>query len=69
MVNGPRYATTDYTQLYLGEFDELTSDIPEVDTRFSIAGFGGQPNTAFAAWILANWDDRERSQAEIQREI
>jgi multidrug efflux pump len=69
IATGPRYATTDYTQLYLREFDDLTKDVPEVENRFSIIGFGGQPNTAFAAWILADWGDRKRSQAEIQRDI
>ncbi len=69
IVNAPRYATADYTQLYLAEFDEMTRDIEEVRTRFSVVGFGGQPNTAFAVWALSPWGERERSQKQIQAEI
>lgn len=46
ILNGPRYATKDYTTLYTDRISDVTKDIPEVRTEFSIAGFGGQANQA-----------------------
>ena len=39
ILNGPRYATLDYTHLYTEQIQQLTADIPEVSTEFSIVGF------------------------------
>ncbi|NUB45286.1 efflux RND transporter permease subunit [Fertoebacter nigrum] len=69
LVNGPRYATTDYTSLYTDQISELTADIPEVDVSFSIAGFGGATNSGIYIWALKDWAERDRSQAELQQEI
>lgn len=70
IVNGPRYATVDYTQRYAEEMNEVTADVNDVKTRFSIIGLGpGQTNTGFVVWGLHDWADRERSQAEIQQDI
>ena len=69
LVTAPRYATTEYTQLYIDQIRELTSDIPEVAANFSIAGSGGQTNSAFSVWALKDWSERERSQKEIQSDI
>ncbi|MDN5787026.1 efflux RND transporter permease subunit [Pseudorhodobacter sp.] len=68
-LNGPRYATTDYTSLYIDAVDKSTADIPEVDLGFSIAGFGGANNTGIYIWALKDWSDRTRSQKEVQGEI
>lgn len=68
-LNGPRYATTEYTSLYIEKVTEDTADIDEVDVAFSIAGFGGAKNSGIYIWSLKDWADRERSQAEIQAEI
>ena len=68
LVTGPQYSTIDYTSLFLGEIDKRTSDIPEVTTRFSMAGMGAA-NSGFAAWVLKPWAERDRSQAEVQQEI
>lgn len=68
-LNGPRYATTDYTKLYTDQISRETSDIEEVRTEFSIAGFGGATNTGIYIWALKDWADRSRSQAEIQAEV
>jgi multidrug efflux pump len=69
ILNGPRYATKEYTQLYTDQISELTADIPEVTTEFSIAGFGGQANSGVYIWVLADWADRDRAQAPIQQDI
>jgi len=68
-LSGPRYATKEYTSLYTDQISGLTSEIPEVKTEFSIAGFGGQSNTGIYIWVLEDWADRDRSQAEVQTEI
>jgi multidrug efflux pump len=68
-LNGPRYATKDYTQLYTDDISVKTKDIEEVKVDFSIAGFGGAANTGIYIWSLKDWADRVRSQAEIQQDI
>ncbi|MCI2393762.1 efflux RND transporter permease subunit [Aliiroseovarius sediminis] len=68
-LNGPRYATTEYTALYIDKVTEDTSEVPEVDLGFSIAGFGGAGNTGIYIWSLQDWADRDRSQAEVQADI
>ena len=68
IVNGPRYATSDYVKLYTDQMDRLTRDAPELATRFQIAGAPAF-NQAFAIWTLKPWNERTRSQAQIQQEF
>jgi len=68
LVNAPKYATSEYTKLYADQIDELTKDLPELKTRFNIVGMG-TTDSAFAIWVLNDWADRDRSQAEIQQDI
>lgn len=69
ILNGPRYATLDYTDAFTKEIGKRTADIPEAQTSFSVAGMGGSANTGFYIWPLKDWSERTRSQAEIQAEI
>ncbi|MCV2877462.1 efflux RND transporter permease subunit [Sedimentimonas flavescens] len=69
ILNGPRYATSDYTSKYIEEVGALTDSIPEVRTKFSVAGFGGDDAQGIYIWALKDWSERDRSQAEIQAEI
>jgi len=68
ILNGPRYATKEYTQLYVDQVSGLTDDIEEVRTKFSIVGIDGA-NSAFYIWPLVDWADRDRSQAQVQQDI
>jgi multidrug efflux pump len=68
LVTAPQYATLKYTTTFLDEIDQKTKDIPEVTTRFSVAGTGSA-NSAFAAWVMKPWDQRTRSQQQIQQDI
>ncbi|WP_050527922.1 efflux RND transporter permease subunit [Pseudorhodobacter aquimaris] len=68
-LNGPRYATTDYTSLYIEEVTKATAEVEEVDVGFSIAGFGGAKNSGIYIWSLKDWADRSRSQQEVQGDI
>lgn len=69
ILNAPRYATNEYTKLYTDQISELTQDIAEVKTDFSIAGISGTPNMAFYIWALKDWADRDRSQSAVQQDI
>jgi multidrug efflux pump len=69
IMNGPRYATLDYTDAFTREVAKRTSGIEEVKTAFSVAGMGGATNTGFYIWALKDWADRSRSQSEIQQQI
>lgn len=69
ILNGPRYATLNYTSAFTDEISARTADIDEVQTSFSVAGFGGATNSGFYIWALKDWSDRSRSQAEIQGQI
>lgn len=69
LVTAPRYATTEYTTLYTDQIRDLTKDLPELKTSFSIVGMGGATNSGFSVWVLKDWADRTRSQKEIQADI
>ena len=69
VLNGPRYATLDYTKLYTDQMSQLTKGIDEVRTEFSIVGFNRQTNSGFYIWALKDWAERARSQGEIQQDI
>jgi multidrug efflux pump len=68
IVNAPAYATSNYTEMFAKDVTAATEEVPEVNTRFSVVGFGGT-NTAFAGFGLTPWADRERGQAEIQQDV
>jgi Cation/multidrug efflux pump len=69
LITAPRYATSEYTSLYTDQIRELTKDLPELTTNFSVVGFGGQTNSGIALWAFEDWSQRERSQKEIQADI
>ncbi|MCA0277715.1 MAG: efflux RND transporter permease subunit [Proteobacteria bacterium] len=69
LVTAPRYATSEYTSLYTDQIRDLTKDLPELKTNFSIVGMGGQTNSGFSVWALKDWADRDRSQKQIQQDI
>ena len=69
LITAPQYATTEYTSLYTDQMRELTKDLPELDSNFSVVGFGGQTNSGIALWAFDEWSERERSQSEIQADI
>lgn len=69
LIQGPQYATTAYTTLYARQIDELTKDLPELRARFNIAGMGNDTTSGIALWALKDWDERSRSQKQIQTDI
>ncbi|MCL7997679.1 efflux RND transporter permease subunit [Brucella sp. 21LCYQ03] len=69
LINAPQYATSAYTDLYAREIDELTKDTPDLKTRFQIVGMDGGTNSGIALWVLNDWNDRSRTQKQIQQEL
>lgn len=69
IIDGPSYATTDYTKRYIDQINAATADLPEVEASFSVVGFGGGTNGGFALWALKDWAERERSQKEVQQDL
>jgi multidrug efflux pump len=68
IVNAPAYATSNYTEAFVKKVTDATKDVPEVNVRFSVVGFGGT-NTAFAGFGLTPWSERSRGQAAIQQDV
>ncbi|MCG6859000.1 MAG: efflux RND transporter permease subunit, partial [Salaquimonas sp.] len=69
LVNGPSYATAEYTSTYATQIRQLTEDLPELKANFSIVGFGGQTNSGIALWSFKDWSERNRSQKQIQQDL
>ena len=68
IVNAPAYATSNYTEAFVKDVTKATEEVPEVNVRFSVVGFGGT-NQAFAGFGLKRWAERDRSQAVIQQDV
>jgi multidrug efflux pump len=68
VVNAPPYATVDYTQKFVDAISERVKDVPEIEARFSIAGITAA-NSAFSGLVLKPWNQRKRSQAQVQQDI
>ncbi|WP_340117343.1 efflux RND transporter permease subunit [Pelagibius sp. 7325] len=66
--NAPEGSTIDFTARYAAEFEELLSEIPEVRHYFIIAGARSVTELISFSQLLP-WDERERTQMEIVREI
>ena len=64
-ATGPQNATHEYMQVYAREIDSALKSIPEMEAYFMINGMG-TVNNLIAGMILEPWDQRERSQTEIQ---
>ncbi|WP_026060078.1 efflux RND transporter permease subunit [Pseudaminobacter salicylatoxidans] len=69
LLTGPRYATSDYMDLYTKQIRGLTEDLPELRANFSVIGIGNATNSGFSVWAFKDWADRDRSQKEIQQDI
>ena len=65
---GPEGATLAYTSRYSAQADKILDDIPEIRSRLIING-----NPEVSQFLIftrfKDWDDRERSQQQVSREI
>lgn len=67
-VRAPQYANIDYTSRHTEKVLDIFANLPEFDSSFLNNGAAGQ-NNAFGGVVLKEWDERERSSAEIQAEL
>ncbi|MCA0241263.1 MAG: efflux RND transporter permease subunit [Proteobacteria bacterium] len=67
-IRAPDGATLEYTARYLDAIEAITAQYPEFDRRFLFMG-GGQVSSAFGALRTVDWEQRQRSTQELQREL
>ncbi|MEH6581783.1 MAG: efflux RND transporter permease subunit [Halioglobus sp.] len=61
----PSYANLQYINTFLDEVVDVWKTVPEVIHSFQVS----DPNFNFGGMTLKDWDDRERSQQEIQLDL
>jgi len=64
ILSADSYATLDYLERNTAELNKLPAQAPEIRNVFIINGMGGT-NTAIAGFVLAPWDQRERTTAQV----
>ena len=71
-VSAPATVSLDFTRTQMQKIEGLVTplrDTGEVETIFSISGFGSNTSSGFLVLRLAPWEERSRSQQEIVAEI
>jgi multidrug efflux pump len=68
LVRAPEYANLDYSEQYSKDLEGVFRSMPEYVSSWFDVGISGQ-NYAFGGIIVSDWDQRERSSAEIQADI
>jgi multidrug efflux pump len=61
----PRYANIDYSDIFLNQVVDIWKTIPEVSHSWQVI----RPDSNFGGLTLHHWDERERSQQEVQAEL
>jgi multidrug efflux pump len=67
-VRAPDGATLEYTARYLDAIDAIGAQFPEFDRRFLFIG-GGQVSSAFGVFRTVDWEDRDKTTQQLQREL
>ena len=65
VANPPSYANLPYINTFLDEVVDAWKTIPEVNTSWQVSS----PDFNFGGLNLKHWDERDRTQQEIQREL
>lgn len=71
-VSAPATVSYDFTRTQMQTIEQLVAPLKErgeVETIYSISGWGNSTNSGFLVMRLAPWEERERSQTEIAAEI
>jgi hydrophobic/amphiphilic exporter-1 (mainly G- bacteria), HAE1 family len=71
-VSAPATVSYDFTRTQMQKIEELVAPLKatgEVESIYSISGFGSNTSSGFMILRLAPWDRRERSQQQIVAEI
>jgi multidrug efflux pump len=69
IVSGPEGSTLDYTLKYLDQAEAILLEQPEVERTVSVIALGGQVNKGIFFATLSPWEERERKQQDIVRDI
>ncbi len=67
-ATGPQEATIDYMESFTRRFEQVYDSTPEKQDYFVVNGMG-QVNNVISGFILKPWDQRERTQTDVQPEI
>jgi multidrug efflux pump len=67
-VRAPDGATLEYTARYLDAIDAIGAQFPEFDRRFLFVG-GGQVSSAFGVFRTVDWEERDKTTQDLQREL
>ena len=67
-VRAPDGATLEYTARYLDAIDAIGAQFPEFDRRFLFIG-GGQVSSAFGVFRTVDWEERDKTTQQLQREL
>ncbi len=65
MAEQPQYANLRYINYFLDEVVDIWKAIPEVSHSWQVSS----PEAIFGGLVLKHWDDRERTQQEVQAEF
>lgn len=69
IVSAPQGVTIDYTDKVMRQIEQIYSEVPEVQSYFSVGAFGrgapGQVNQGILFVRLKPWSERDRSQQDI----
>jgi multidrug efflux pump len=63
--SAPRHANIDYSDLFLNQVVDIWKQIPEVSHSWQVI----RPDRNFGGVTLHHWDERERTQQEVQAEF
>ncbi len=67
-ATAPESANFDYLTAYTKEYGKIFEKIPEREDYFQINGLE-KPNNAIGGLLLKPWDERQRSQRQVQMEV
>lgn len=67
-LTGPEYANIDYTTKFTNQLIQIYKEIPETEDYFIVNG-AGATNSAFSGLILKPWNQRTKSQADVNRDL
>jgi len=67
-ATAPESANFDYLTAYTREYGKIFAKIPEREDYFQINGLE-KPNNAIGGLLLKPWDERRRSQRQVQAEV
>ncbi len=68
-VIAPEGATVAYTDQYQRQVEAILERTDDIESYFSIVGFGGGPNRGIVFTRLTDWSERDRSVQDVLNEV